>query len=124
MREIQPYEALKTALDEAIVDFQAALVTLNENLNHKDVPMFLLFALNDVYAKHAVVEARIEAFAREYGYMRSLNDSLTAQRDEANRKLDSLKRTVNQLMKDDPDPNPSQNQPPASAQNKGRRRKK
>lgn len=124
MREIQPYEALKTALDEAIVDFHAALATLNENLNHKDGPMLLLFALNDVYAKHAVVEARAEAFAREYGYIRSLNDKLIAQRDDANRKLDSLKRTMNQLMKDDPDTTTDQPQSPPPAQNKGRRRKK
>ncbi len=101
MRDIQPYEALKASLDEAIADFHAALAKLNENLNHKDGPMLLLFAVNDVYATYAVVEARMEAFTREYGYMKELNTNLMTQRDDANRKLDSLKRTLNKFMNDD-----------------------
>lgn len=111
-RDIQPYEPLKAALDEAVVEFHAALAKLNDCINHPDGPMLLLFAINDVFAAHAVVEARIEAFTGEYGYMRELNDTLTAQRDEANRKLESTRRVLKQLTLDD------------EASTKGKNRKK
>src|SRR5574339_253074 len=101
MREIQPYEILKASLDEAIDAFYAEIETLNQNANHKDGPLLLVIAINNVHAAHAVVKARIDAFTREYAHMTEVNDEIRAQRHEVNRKFESLKRTLNQFTRDD-----------------------
>ena len=101
MREPQPYETLKTALDEAIDAFRAKMNALTRNVNHKDGPMLLLIDIEDVFAAHAVVESRINAFAREYAHMTEVNNEVRAQRDEVNRKFESLKKTLNQFTQED-----------------------
>lgn len=101
LREIQPYETLKAALDEAHDNFRAKLDNLTRHVNHQDGPMLLLIDIEEVYAAHAVLESRIEAFTREYGHMAEANENLRKQRDETNRKFEAFKRTLNQLNLDD-----------------------
>ena len=101
LREPQPYEILKAALDEAHDHFIEKLNNITRNVNHKDGPLFLLMDIEELFAARAVLESRTEAFAREYAHMAEVNAKVMAQRDEANRKFDTLKRTINQLNLDD-----------------------
>lgn len=97
LREVQPYEILKTALDQAHKDFDEALSNLTRHVNHKDGPMLLLIDIEAVFKAHAVVKACEDAFTREYAHMVEVNTEIRAQRDEINRKFEAFKRTLNQL---------------------------
>lgn len=101
LRKPQPYEVLKAALDEARADFLEKLHNIMRNVNHQDGPLLLLMDIETLFASYAVLESPTEAFTREYAHMAEINDQITAQRDEINRKFESFKRTLNQLNLDD-----------------------
>lgn len=121
LRDIQPYETLKSRVDEAQANFREKLDNLVRNINHQDGPMLLLIDVEELYKAHAVLVASIDAYTREYGHMAEVNENLRKQRDDANRKLESFKRTLNQLNMDEDD-NGSNGD--TAAANKGRKRRK
>lgn len=118
LRDPQPYEILKAALDEAHANFNEKLNKVTYNINHKDGPMYILMDIEEVFAARAVLESRTDAFAREYAHMAEINEQMKAQRDEINRKFETFKRTLNQLNQEDE----ATSSPPAAS--KGRKRKK
>lgn len=120
LREVQPYETLKAALDAAHKDFDDAVNNLMRNVNHKDGPMLLLIDIEAVFRAHAVVKACEDAFTREYTHMTEVNNEMRAQRDEANRKFESIKKLLKQFDLDD---SAVGDQPKSQTRSKGRRRK-
>lgn len=123
---IIPYETLKAQLDQATVEMEAASVAFYAAVHREDPPLLIKIALNNFDAAYAAVTARTSAIVREYGHLAGVTQKIEEQRDEINRKYESMKKTVNQIRKlnlDDGDDAPA-NKNDQNQNNKGKRRKK
>lgn len=125
---IIPYETLKASLDEAAADMEAKSAALLEAYNRQDPPLYIKIALHNFDTAYATVRARTNAIVSEYGHLAGVTQNIQKQRDDTNRRYESLKKTVRQLkqldLDDETDANNAPNSNNSGENAKGRKRKK